>query len=789
MRLGDGCASLEDAAICRRSPRDGSDQRGRLRGEILGKAEDDMLISSALETAQSLHVRGRLAEAETLYREVLTCQPDAIPALAGLGILAYQHGRADEAASLFARGVRFRPELAALRANLGEALRILKNYDAAADHLRRALALDPAQPDAWNTQGLLALDQGRNAEAEDAFRAAIRLRPEFAAAYINLGNALCESGRPDEAAEVLRSALRIEPDNPGALTSLAKILIETEDPELLDEAESLCRRALVLAPRLPQAINNLGNVLRIQGRFDEARACYQRALQWDPRRVMPRLNWGRLLQECGRYEEAAGLYAEAEALEPNPARFHVNCGSLAAEREDHDEAARHYRLALGADPASAEAHHGLGLALLEAGQFDAAEVALRAAIRFKPGQAASWVALARLEGERGDFDSSCRSARTALGFRPRSADAYCELANQLRGRLPDADIQAMWGLLDRKDPDDRRRARLQFALASVLDARGLHSQAAVLLKDANARQAAAWAARGQGYHPEEHTRFIDRLIDAFTPELLARGRSWGDPDPRPVFIVGLPRSGTTLIEQILASHPAVHGAGELPDVRRIFDGLPEVIGRPCPDPFAALHALDPASAKSAARRYLDRLAMLAPSAAARVVDKMPDNIHLVGLIAMLWPRARVIVCGRDLRDVAVSCWKVGFATVRWTNDPDHIARRLADHLRLLDHWSRTPPLAWLDVSYEDVVRDLEGQARRLIHFLGLEWDPSCLAFHTTRRVVRTASLTQVRQPIYPDSVGRWRDYEPLLPALFEALRRRGIGRTPAACTVDRPPED
>jgi tetratricopeptide (TPR) repeat protein len=748
-----------------------------------------MMVSGTLETAQSLHGQGRLAEAETLYREVLTFQPDAVPALAGLGVLAYQHGRADEAASLFARGVRIRPELATLRANLGEALRILKQYDEAADHLRRALTLDPDQPDAWNTQGLLALDLGRYAEAEEAFRAAIRLRPAFASAYINLGSALCESGRPDEAAEALRSALRIEPDNPAALTSLGKALIETEDPELLDEAESICRRALALAPVLPQAINNLGNVLRIQGRFGEARACYQRALQMDPCRIMPRLNLGRWLQECGRYEEAARLYAEAEALEPNPARYHANCGSLAAEREDHDEAARHYRLALAADPASAEAHHGLGLALLEASQFDAAEVALRAAIRLKPAYVASWVTLARLQGERGDFDSADQSARTALGLRPRWADAYCVLANQFRGRLPDADIQAMRGLLDRKDQDDRRRARLQFALAAVLDARGLHAQAAALLEDANARQATAWAARGQGYDPDEHARFIDRLIDTYTPEFLARNRSWGDPDPRPVFIVGLPRSGTTLIEQILASHPAVHGAGELPDVLRIFHGLPEVVGRPCSDPFAALHALGPDSARSAARRYLDRLATFTPSDAARVVDKMPDNIHLVGLIALLWPRARVIVCGRDLRDVAVSCWKVGFATVRWANDPDHIARRLADHMRLLEHWNRTRPLAWLDVSYEDVVDDLEGQARRLIHFLGLEWDPSCLAFHTTRRVVRTASLAQVRRPIYSDSVGRWRDYESLVPALFEALRRRGIDRTASGCVADRPPED
>ncbi len=251
----------------------------------------------------------------------------------------------------------------------------------------------------------------------------------------------------------------------------------------------------------------------------------------------------------------------------------------------------------------------------------------------------------------------------------------------LKGRLPDTDIQAMHGLLNQKYLNDSVRARLHFSLAGVLDARGDYSGAAALLEIANARQSSARAARGRTYDADEHSRFIDWLITAFTPELLARGRQWGDPDPRPVFIVGLPRSGTTLVEQILASHRLVHGAGELPDVQRVFQGLPEVVGQPFDDPFAALDRLGPAAARVAARRYLDRLDDLAPPTAARVVDKMPENIHFLGIIALLWPAARVIVCNRDARDIAVSCWQTGFATIHWANHPDHIARRLADHQR------------------------------------------------------------------------------------------------------------
>ena len=158
----------------------------------------------------------------------------------------------------------------------------------------------------------------------------------------------------------------------------------------------------------------------------------------------------------------------------------------------------------------------------------------------------------------------------------------------------------------------------------------------------------------------------------------------------------------------------------------------------------------------------------------RVVDKMPDNIRLLGLIALLWPGARVIVCARDPRDIAVSCWQAGFKINPWSNVWEHIAQRLADHERIVEHWRQTRPLEWLDVRYEAMVADPKGQARRLIDFVGVEWESTCLDFHLTKRVVRTLSLVQVRQPIHSQSVGRWKNYEPSLQPLFIALKRHGV---------------
>jgi Sulfotransferase family len=318
------------------------------------------------------------------------------------------------------------------------------------------------------------------------------------------------------------------------------------------------------------------------------------------------------------------------------------------------------------------------------------------------------------------------------------------------------------------------RALLGFALAAVMERRGRFDRAAARLTQAHAFHSAAKASRSLTYDPVVYTRLIEQIRRVFTVDFVASRRNWGIADPRPVFIVGLPRSGTTLAEQIVASHPEVHGAGELAEVQRIFYALPAITHQPSLDAWSALSCLEPATACAVAQQYLDRLGSLAPPTARRVVDKNPENIQFLGLIAILWPRSRVILCRRDLRDVAVSCWRTSLPQVPWNNDPDHIACLFADYERLVAHWSDTRPLEWLDLQYEQLVTDPESQSRRLIEFLGLEWDPACLDFHLNRRVVRTPSLVQVRQPVYTQSAGIWRAYEPHLGPLFDALKRRGI---------------
>jgi hypothetical protein len=341
--------------------------------------------------------------------------------------------------------------------------------------------------------------------------------------------------------------------------------------------------------------------------------------------------------------------------------------------------------------------------------------------------------------------------------------------------LPEADVQAIEQLVVHPALNDSKRALLHFSLAQVNDARGLYVRTCRHLETANALQGVANAARGVTYDADQHSRFIDRMKATFTADSIESVRRWSDPDPRPVFVVGLPRSGTSLVEQLLASHPQVHGAGELLDLHRLFLDLPKITGHRSPDPFSAWSALDPQAARTIVRLYSANLKRQAPIGSARIIDKMPDNVRLVGMIAALWPRARVIVCDRDLRDVAVSCWRTAFESYPWTTDWNHIARRFADHQRIVEHWQSIQSIGWLRVRYEELVHDFEYNARRLVNFLGLDWDEACLNFHTNQRVVRTASLAQVRQPIYTSSIGQWRRYESSVEPLLRAFRQLGLG--------------
>jgi tetratricopeptide (TPR) repeat protein len=710
------------------------------------------------------HQAGRLDQAALLYQQLLARNANHADALHLLGVLVHQRGNPTEAVALIGRAIAVNAGVAAFHCNRGEAYRALGQYDRAVACCRIALGIKPTYAEAANNLGLALLGQGNILAAVEQLRNAAKLQPDVAMIHSNLGNAVRLQGDLRQAMVHFHQALRIDPSLAEAHSNLGQALLERNRRR---PALRHCREAVRIRPDFAEAHSNLGNVLRELGQLADAKKSYTEALRLSPNLAIAFNNMGQAFQEEGDLRQASAWYRQGLERDSSSIRIHCNLASALAEQENYDQALTHYRIALGLEPDSAEAHNGLGLVLHEQGKYQEAVAEYREVLRLKPGYAAGHCSLGNLLEELGNFDEALGSFRTAIRHDPDHTAAYAMMATMLRGKLPEEDEATICRFLGRLHMAPGKRAALHFGLAHVLDARGEYASAGRHVVEGNRLTRVLHDRRGQTYDPQQHQDFVDGLVAGFSPEFFGRVRGFGIDSERPIFIVGLPRSGTTLTEQILASHSQVFGAGEQSHARESFESLPRVLGRPGP-PLACLEHLDRQSGRGVAQAHLDRLSAL-DAAKPRVVDKMPDNYLQLGLLATLFPRARLIHCRRDLRDVAVSCWMTNFKHLRWSADPEHIGSRFAQYRRVMDHWRQTLPVPLFEVDYEETVADLEGVARRLIAWCGLEWEPQCLAFHETKRPVRTASVTQVRQPIYTRSVARWKHYQPILGDLFAQL--------------------
>jgi tetratricopeptide (TPR) repeat protein len=726
-------------------------------------------IAEAVARAWKLHQAGQLDEAARRYRQVLDVAPTDANVWHLLGAALHALGNLGEAETCYLQALDLMPNLAEVHCNLGVIQMARGRIGDAIASYRRALRINPAFSEPSNNLGLALIEQGKPEEALASFRDAIRFKPDFAEGHYNLGNVLQRLGKPDEAVANYRRALELRPTYADALNNLGAALTSLG---MLDDAAVALRQALAIDPRHADAHNNLGNVLREQGRLDEAIACHQRALELRPNLAVAYNNLGMAYGAQWRLDDAVASFQEAVRLQPDFAQAHYYLGAALREQRRLDDAVRCYRRAIELEPSHADAYNDLSAVLTALRQPGEAAEYLRAALRLKPHFPEAHCNLGVALGRMGEFAASEASLREALRLDPRHMRAYAELAFLLGGRLDDAHLTAMRQLSTDPRLADGDRSRLHFSLAKVCDARGAYGDAVRHAEQANVLDRAARRATGQTYDPAEHSRSVDRTIATFTPDFFARVRGWGLETELPIFVFGLPRSGTTLLEQILASHSLVHGAGEVSVGRRALSFLAPDNGSAETE---ALRWVDRDSLRQAAGYCLERFQALGrgpaaePRSPARIVDKTPETYLDLGLLAALFPRARFIHCQRDARDVALSCWLIQFAGINWANDMGFIASRIHDYRRLMEHWRRVLPVPILEVSYEEIVANLEVEAKRLVVGCGLDWEPACLAFHETRRPVHTASFAQVRLPIYSDSIGRWRNYSDALASLFARL--------------------
>ena len=468
---------------------------------------------------------------------------------------------------------------------------------------------------------------------------------------------------------------------------------------------------------------------------------------------------------AGRLAKATILYQRILLLEPDLAEVHNNLGHALKTLGRLDAAEESFRRAIALEPDNAQAHCGLGTVLLDLGRSIEAAVAFGQAIALKPDFAAAYNNLGLALKEAGQLAAAARVAERAIRLAPRKTSYYLNLA-EVRSFTPGdpylTTLEALAGEAASLPVDDR--IHLHFALAKAYEDLGRHDSAFAQLVAGNGLK------RGRlSYDEAASLARMDRVRELFTADLIGAQRDCGERSRVPVFIVGMPRSGTTLIEQILASHPAVSGAGEVKLLDRaagmVRDKLPgtpafpDMVSLMGGEHFRALGGL-----------YLAELTRRAPGAA-RITDKMPSNFLFAGLIHLALPDATIVHAVRDPIDTCVSYFARQFVEGQeHTYDLAELGRHHRGYQAVMAHWHRVlPPGRILDVRYEDVVADLEGAARRLVAHCGLAWDARCLDFHRTERTVQTASAAQVRRPIYQTSVARWRRYERFLGPLLAAL--------------------
>lgn len=539
-----------------------------------------------------------------------------------------------------------------------------------------------------------------------------------------------------------------------------------------------------------------------------------------------------LASSSGRPELALQHMAKASRLAPDSGEFHFQLGCLLAHSGQYEQALQHFKATTSALPDFADGWYFLGITLvrekrdsdalpvlrtahqlapdnlktlraladvefkvgfpadglplwqeLEWKQPDNVDVRLRIgetlsrlgfhdraitlynqALAKAPEEAGLWMALAQAQEDSGNRLAAQQAYEQALALKPNWAFPISGLLGLQRGNVSEALVAQAMLLQKSASLPDPERALLGYELGKVHDSRGEYKAAMFCWKDANsARQRITGKP-----DPQRLERSVDKTIEIFQPELFQRFKGIGSTDTRFVFVVGMPRSGTTLTEQIMASHPNAFGCGELPDVALIARNLSSSMRTRQVWPEVVTSMTDTMLTESISR-YSEAATRHAPTSAERLIDKAPLNFMYLGLVALMFPAARVIWCRRDPRDIAVSIYGENFAVEeRLATSLEGIGHYINQQNRLMRHW-QSMNLPIMELNYESLVSDIEVQAMKLLSFVGLPWDPACLEFHKSERGVQTPSRWQVKQPVHTRSIGRWRNYSSELAPLLETL--------------------
>ncbi|MDA1017975.1 MAG: tetratricopeptide repeat protein [Planctomycetota bacterium] len=612
----------------------------------------------------------------------------------------------------------------------------------------------------WHTLGLIAYRRGDLETAQSALRRAVERNPSDARLPNHLGLVLLDAGRVDEAIQSFRRAIAIHPRYAPPHFHLG---LSFQTHGQLEEAVESYRAALRLNPDHVESWNNQGLMWHALRNLDAAAACFEQAIERRPDYVAAISNLGLLRHDQRRFEDAVRCFEHGRRIAPSDACLANNLGRSLFVLNRPREALLCFDYAIENQPDYADAWQNRGLVHESEGRIDEAESAFQQALDCDVGRADSVVSLGTLALQRGQFADAIERFLEAIQRDPCCTAAWYHLSEMRPGEFTDDDVRRLVEVAANPRLTESVRAATEFALGNV-------EQHRLNFDDAFAHFAAANAFRATSFDPSEHAAYVDRVIDVFSAELFDPLEEHRGRHPDVVFIVGMPRSGTTLVEQIVARHPRVHSGGELSLVSRLAQSLPE---SGLPDAAhhwpAQIAAMDRSRVEQLAAKFLEAF----PSDVRTthcLVDKTPGTFLYLGLIAVLFPRARIIHCRRHPLDTALSCYFRNFEHVPFSYDLQHIASYYQQYERLMEHWLRVLPLRITAIDYEQVVTKPEPTTRKILDAAGLDWEPSCLEFHNGTTPVQTASAWQVRQPVHVRSVNRWKNYRHHIESLIRELK-------------------
>lgn len=694
------------------------------------------MAKDILAEAVQHHEAGRLKKAERLYRNVLKANPRNSVALNLLGVLNYQSGRHSKAIQLISKAISISPDYAFAHFNLGN----IYKY------------------------------RGKLAEAEAAFTKVVALNPGDAGAHGNLGIVLQEQGRPADALSAFEKAVKLEPGNPEAHFNLANVLLALGEQE---RAIGAFRKAIDLQPNYAEAHTNLGNLFLDRGDHEQAMAALRRAIELMPDLAEAHANLGFVLKEMGNFDDALKTLETAIRLNPDLAEAHNNLGSVLRNVHKFDEAAAAFRRAARLRPDFAEAHTNLGNALFYLEDLDGAVAALDAALALDSGDLYTIRTLAGIWERANRLDEALPVIERGLGLAPDDPELNLLAAKCERRDGDFRQAVARLEKIDRTGAPQRSAINVSYELGRLHDQLDNQREAYGYFTAANKLS--------QAYPPhadvnkDQFLQMIASLDAQLSKEWLS---SWSETPPlverqTPIFFFGFPRTGTTLIEQVLASHPDIKTVDEHPAIDETLGRIPGF-----PDSYpGALANLTPAEIEQLRAQYFATAdAFLQGESAALMIDKMPLNIVHVAMIWRIFPQAKMIFALRHPYDVCLSCFmqnfEIGSAMANFFTLED-AANLYAKTMNLWRKYTELLPLGYHVVKYEDFVGDYETQTRALLKFLDVEWNDSVLQYteHAKRRArIATVSYDQVIEPIYQRAQFRWKRYQDEIGASLDGLK-------------------